>query len=61
MDGPILEGMKKIKDTMMETALDNSDRRDLGKGCIGRLFKRELNEDLDPEIKAQLDLIENHR
>ncbi len=61
-DGPF-EAMGRIKDKVMDAALDNSDRRELGKGFIGNLFgERQYRMDrMNSEIRAQMEAMDDHR
>ena len=56
------EGMKRMKDTVIDKALDNSDRRELGKGMMGDLLNREYRMDrMNSEIQTQMDELDDHR
>ncbi len=55
-------GTARIKDSVLDSVFDNSDRREIGKGLVGRLFKRSYRGDrIDSDIKAQLDEVDDHR
>ena len=40
---------------------DNSDRREVGKGFVGKLFDREYKDDLSPDIQKRIENMDEHR
>ena len=61
VDGPF-SPMHRLPEKVVEDFVDNSDRREIGKGVVGRLFKTSYRRDrIDSDIKAQLEDIDDHR
>ncbi|XP_013408929.1 inactive rhomboid protein 1-like, partial [Lingula anatina] len=55
-------GMRRIVGGVMERALDNSDRRRVGMGIIGRIFKRSFKRGgVDEDVREQIDKMHDHR
>lgn len=54
--------MQRLPESVMVQLTENLNRREIGKGVVGRLFKRSYRRDrIDSDIKAQLDEIVDHR
>uniref|UniRef100_A0A6P7G5S4 Inactive rhomboid protein 1 n=1 Tax=Diabrotica virgifera virgifera TaxID=50390 RepID=A0A6P7G5S4_DIAVI len=56
-------GRSRITTSMLERALDNSDRRQYGMGLVGRMFARSFRKSVtqDDKVREQLDDMEDHR
>jgi hypothetical protein len=54
--------MKRMGSQLIDVIMDNSDRRELGKGMMGDLLNREYRPDrMTSEIRAQMDELDEHR
>lgn len=52
----------KIHDKIMQHALDNSDRREIGKGLVGRVLNRSFrSKRMDSYVQRQIEEIQDHR
>lgn len=52
----------KIHDKIMESAMDNSNRREIGKGLVGRVLNRNFrSKRMDSYVQRQIEEIEDHR
>ncbi|XP_071814602.1 inactive rhomboid protein 1-like isoform X2 [Apostichopus japonicus] len=52
----------KIHDKIMQHAMDNSDRREIGKGLVGRVLNRSFrSKRMDSYVQKQIEEIEDHR
>ena len=61
-DGLPFQAMGRMTEKALDAVLDNSDRREIGKGFIGNLFEREYRDErIDSEIKQQIDEMDDHR
>ena len=52
----------KIQEQVMSAAFDNSDRREIGKGLVGRVLNRAYrSKRMESYVKKQIEEIEDHR
>ncbi|XP_014669279.1 PREDICTED: inactive rhomboid protein 2-like isoform X2 [Priapulus caudatus] len=55
-------GLQRIWDKVLDKALDNSDRRQLGVGMLGRFLNRKVRRDrINSDVKKQLEDFSDHR
>ena len=62
IDGDARIRRNKIQEQFMAAAFDNSDRREIGKGLVGRVLNRAYrSKRMESYVKKQIEEIEDHR